>query len=126
MNRTLPAILLACALLLAGCTDEKPAASRPSPDQYSRSGCRGVAYEVERNSHFWAGSATAGTRASGSSDPDVRAAGLELAKVAKEAGELDVSSHGKADMTQAEARIAEAQQKLMTACRGLLGEPPWS
>ncbi|MEH0845305.1 hypothetical protein V6U81_23225 [Micromonospora sp. CPCC 205711] len=49
-----------------------------------------------------------------------------MAKVAKESADLDMSSHGKADMTQAEARIADAQQKLMTACRELLGEPPWS
>lgn len=44
----------------------------------------------------------------------------------KEAGDLDVGSEGKADMSQAEARVTEAQQKLKTACRDLLGEEPWS
>ncbi|MFR9781096.1 hypothetical protein ACL02O_34310, partial [Micromonospora sp. MS34] len=59
-------------------------------------------------------------------DPAVSAAGRELVLAVKEAGDLDVSSHGKADMTQGEARVADAQQKLMTACCDLLGEPPWS
>lgn len=126
VNRSLAASVLAAALLLAACTEDKPAASRPSPDPYSRSGCKGVAYDLKRNNHFWALSHTSGTRASQSTDPAVSAAGLELAKVAKEAADLDMSSHGKADMSQAEARIADAQLKLMTACHGLLGEPPWS
>jgi hypothetical protein len=69
---------------------------------------------------------TVAGRAARSTDAGVSDAGKELAAAVKAAGDLDVSSHGKADMTQAEAGITDAQQKLMTACQNLLGEPPWS
>ncbi|RZU73488.1 hypothetical protein EV384_1893 [Micromonospora kangleipakensis] len=81
---------------------------------------------VDENERFYAPNGTVGARAANSTDPAVSAAGGELVLAVKEAGDLDVGSHGKADMTQAEARIADAQEKLMTACRELLGEPPWS
>ncbi|MCW3818630.1 hypothetical protein ONA91_29745 [Micromonospora sp. DR5-3] len=126
MNRSLAAILLGATLLLAGCSDDKPEASRPSPDQYSRGGCALLAQRLEKNDHGWILNGSVGGRAARSTDPAVSAAGRELVLAVKDAGDLDVSSHGKADMTQAEARIADAQQKLMTACRELLGEPPWS
>ncbi|MEO3777757.1 hypothetical protein ABGB16_13110 [Micromonospora sp. B11E3] len=128
MHRPLAAAVLGAALLLAGCTDDKPAASRPSPDDASRRGCNAMAYQLTREKPlFWAGN-TGGAfvRAAGSTDTDVRAAARELIEAAEEAGEFYVTSHGEADMTQAEARIAAAQQKMMTACRELLGEPPWS
>ena len=81
---------------------------------------------TDRNNVFFAPNLSAGEHAVRSSDPDISAAGRELFDAAREAGELDVGSHGKADMAQAEARIAAAQQKLTSACRALLGEPPWS
>ncbi|MGC1215065.1 MAG: hypothetical protein WA890_27875 [Micromonospora sp.] len=126
MNRSLAACLLGATLLLTACTDEKPAASRPTPDKYTRGGCAGVARLVEENDRYYASNGTVGARAANSTDPAVSAAGRTLVLTVKEAGDLDVGSHGKADMTQAEARIADAQQKLMTACRELLGEVPWS
>ncbi|MCM0674039.1 hypothetical protein NCC78_04890 [Micromonospora phytophila] len=125
MNRSLAASLLGVTLLLAACSEDKPEASRPSPDPAGRGGCIILAQQLEKNDHGWMDSRAA-RRAVLSTDPAVKAAGEELTSVVKEAGDLDVSSHGKADLTQAEARIAEAQEKLMTACRGLLGEPPWS
>ncbi|MFY1595952.1 hypothetical protein [Micromonospora sp. WMMD737] len=125
MIRLLTAGMLGAVLLLTACTDEKPSASRPTPDGASRAGCGHLENQVKDQNLFWAGNHLAGVRASGSVDPGVSAAGLELMEAAQEAGDLDVSSDGKADMTQAEARIGEAQQKLMTACRALLGEPPW-
>ncbi|WP_446219378.1 hypothetical protein [Micromonospora sp. IBHARD004] len=126
MNRPLTASMLAVALLLGACTDDKPAASRPTPDDATRRGCTAVAYVVERNNVFFALNLTAGRQASGATDPKVSAGGRELLEAAQKAGELDVGSHGKADMTQAEARIGDAQQKVMMACRELLGDPPWS
>ncbi|MEU5943987.1 hypothetical protein ABZ793_00280 [Micromonospora sp. NPDC047465] len=125
MNRPLTAGLLGAVLLLAACADEKPAASRPTPDGASRAGCAHVETQVKDQNLFWSMNRFAGMRASGSVDPGVSAAGRELMEAAQEARDLDLGSQGKADMTQAEARIAEAQQKLMTACRELLGEPPW-
>ncbi|MGW1058995.1 hypothetical protein [Micromonospora rubida] len=85
-----------------------------------------MAYVVERNNVFFALNLSVGRDTSAATDSEVSAGGRELLEAAQEAGELDVGSHGKADMTQAEARIAVAQQKLMTTCRELLGDPPWS
>ncbi|MFE9654912.1 hypothetical protein [Micromonospora sp. NPDC006431] len=126
MNRPLTVGLLGAALLLAACSDDKPEATRPSPDPYSRGGCAMLADRLQKNDHGWTLNGSVGSRAVRSTDPAVNAAGQELVLAVKEAGDLDVSSHGKADMTQAEARIADAQQKLMAACRDLLGAPPWS
>ncbi|MGW5669192.1 hypothetical protein [Micromonospora sp. NPDC003776] len=125
MNRSLAASLLAVTLLLAACSDDKPEATRPSPDPAGRGSCVLLAQQLEKNDHGWIDNRAA-RRAVLSTDPAVKAAGEELAAAQKEGGDLDVGSHGKADQTQAEAKIAAAQQKLMTACRGLLGEPPWS
>ncbi|MFE9955106.1 hypothetical protein [Micromonospora sp. NPDC005299] len=126
MNRSLAAYLLGATLLVGACSDDKPEASRPSPDQYSRGGCVLLAQRLEKDDHGWILNGSVASRAVRSTDPAVSAAGQELVLAVKEAGDLDVSSHGKADMTPAEARITQAQQQLMTACRDLLGEPPWS
>ncbi|KKK04812.1 hypothetical protein [Micromonospora sp. HK10] len=126
MIRSFAASLLGATLLLAACSDAKPEPSRPSPDAYGRGGCVRLAQLVEKNDRFYSSNLTAASRAVRSSDPAVSAAGKQLVLAAKEAGDLDVGSHGKADLTQAEAGIADAQQKLMTACRDLLGEQPWS
>ncbi|SDX92536.1 hypothetical protein SAMN05444365_10195 [Micromonospora pattaloongensis] len=85
-----------------------------------------LAQRLEKNDHGWILNLGVASRAVHSTDPAVSAAGHEFMLVLKEAGDLDTSTDGKADMTQAEVRIADAQQKLMTACRDLLGEPPWS
>ncbi|TYB95006.1 hypothetical protein FXF53_26010 [Micromonospora sp. WP24] len=84
-----------------------------------------MAMLVEEKDRFWSLNGVAGSRAAESTDPAVSAAGRELVLAVKEAGELDVGSDFTADTTESEARIGEAQQKLMTACRELLGEPPW-
>lgn len=125
MNRSLAASLLGVTLVLAACSDDKPGASRPTPDAAGRGACVTLLQQLEKNDHNWMDSRAA-RRAVLSTDPAVKAAGEELALAVKEAGDLDVSSHGKADLTQAEARIAEAQEKLRAACHDLLGEPPWS
>ncbi|MGY4900457.1 hypothetical protein ACWEEK_33405 [Micromonospora aurantiaca (nom. illeg.)] len=126
MKRLLAAGLLGAVLFLSACSDDKPEASRPSPDQYSRSGCILLAQRLKENDHGWILNGSAATRAVRSTDPAISAAGKELVLAVQEAGDLDVGSKGKADMTQAEARVTEAQQKLKTACRDLLGEEPWS
>ncbi|GAB3356970.1 hypothetical protein RMN56_12530 [Micromonospora halotolerans] len=126
MNRSLVATLVGATLLVAACSDDKPEASQPSPDQYGRGGCVSLAQRLDENDHSWMSNGTVAGRAARSTDAGVSDAGKELAAAVKAAGDLDVSSHGKADMTQVEAGITDAQQKLMTACQNLLGEPPWS
>ncbi|MFR9779963.1 hypothetical protein ACL02O_28390, partial [Micromonospora sp. MS34] len=68
MNRSLAASLLGAALLLAACGDDKPEASRPSPDQYGRGGCVLLAHRLEKNDHGWILNGSVGSRAARSTD----------------------------------------------------------
>ncbi|MET8194469.1 hypothetical protein ABZU22_11675 [Micromonospora sp. NPDC005222] len=64
-------------------------------------------------------------RARRATDPGVRETGERLAVVTKESGDMFVRNDPNEDTGPVDARMAEAQRGLLTACTALFGPQPW-
>ncbi|MBM0256318.1 hypothetical protein [Micromonospora sp. 4G55] len=127
MIRTLAAISL---LLVSGCAPTDAAASAPAspsepPDRYASSACTLAAQAVEEQDlRFGAGTRPA-SRAVESTDPGIREAGRQLMVAGLKAEELLVKNDPNVDPGPTNARLAEAQRQLLSACTDLFGPQPW-
>ncbi|TDB80456.1 hypothetical protein [Micromonospora sp. KC721] len=125
MIRTLAATSL---LLVSGCTATGAPAAQASPtepaDQYAAA-CSFVAKVLdEQDLGFGAGTGP-GMPATRSTDPGIRDAGRQLYWAGLEAERFLVENDPKADPGPANARLVEAQRRLLSACTDLFGPQPW-
>lgn len=117
-------------LLVAGCAPTEPAApaaaspTEPS-DRFAAGACLSVARAIEENDLSFSAATGPASRAVLSTDPGIQQAGRRLAVVGKEAGDLFVEDDPKVDPGPTNARVAEAQRQLLSACTDLFGPQPW-
>ncbi|MER5335014.1 hypothetical protein [Micromonospora sp. NPDC002717] len=127
MIRTLAAISL---LVVSGCAptgtpSSAPASPTEPSDRYASSACTLVAQEVEEQDlRFGAGTRPA-MRAVESTDPGIREAGRQLLEAGLKADELFVKNDPNVDRGPTNARLAEAQRQLLSACTDFFGPQPW-
>ncbi|MFF4893533.1 hypothetical protein [Micromonospora chersina] len=119
-----------CLLLVSACGPTEPSASaQVSPaapaDQYAASACAQVARVIEEQDVRFTSNSGIVMRAVKATDPGVREAGQRLALVTKEAGDLFVKNDPGVDLGPTNARMAEAQRGLLSACTDLFGAQPW-
>ncbi|MER7419119.1 hypothetical protein ABT346_20445 [Micromonospora peucetia] len=127
MIRKLAALSL---LLVAACAPAEPSASpKASPtapsDQYAAGACTLVAQVIEKQDVRFTSNSGIAVRAVSAADPGVREAGERLTLVTKESGDLFVKNDPSVDPGPTNARMAEAQRRLLTACTELFGAQPW-
>ncbi|MEU7574583.1 hypothetical protein [Micromonospora sp. NPDC049240] len=121
---------LSLLLLVSGCAStDAPHSAQASPtapsDLAAASACRLVADAIEKQDLGFGAGTRPGARAVKSVDPGVQEAGRELVVVGMEAERLWVKNDPTVDRGPADARVAEAQQKLLSACTDLFGPQPW-
>ncbi|MFI7217953.1 hypothetical protein [Micromonospora maritima] len=129
MIRRFGAVL--CLLLMSACTSTEPSSSAPaSPtapaDQNAAVACANVARLIQEQDVRVNTNSMVVARAVRAADPGVKEAGQRLAVVWKEAGDLWVKNDPGVDLGPVNARMAEAQRGLLSACTALFGAQPWS
>ncbi|MGK5440489.1 hypothetical protein ACSNN7_01465 [Micromonospora sp. URMC 105] len=127
MIRKLAALSL---LLVSACAPtEPPGSPEASPtapsDQYAAGACTMVARAIEEQDVRFTSNSGIARRAVEAVDPGVREAGQRLALATKDAGDLFVKNDPSVDPGPTNARMAEAQRGLLTACTELFGAQPW-
>ncbi|GAB3062716.1 hypothetical protein [Micromonospora schwarzwaldensis] len=123
------AVLSLLLLVCGGASTDASSSAQASPtapsDLAATSACRLVADAIEKQDLGYGAGTRPGARAVRSTDPGVREAGRELVLAGVEAEKLWVKNDLKVDRGPAAARLAEAQQKLLSACTDLFGPQPW-
>ncbi|MFJ8828558.1 hypothetical protein [Micromonospora aurantiaca] len=103
-----------------------PQAGSTAPaDKVAAGACNMVARVVEQQDVRFTSNSPIAMRARKAADPGVRDAGERLAVAAKESGDMFVRNDPNADTGPVDARMAEAQRGLLTACTELFGPQPW-
>ncbi|RBQ06573.1 hypothetical protein DQE82_23260 [Micromonospora sp. LHW51205] len=103
-----------------------PQAGSTAPaDKVAAGACNMVARVVEQQDVRFTSNSPIAMRARKAADPGVRDAGERLAVAAKESGDMFVRNDPNEDTGPVDARMAEAQRGLLSACTALFGPQPW-
>ena len=103
-----------------------PQAGSTAPtDKFAAGACNMVARVIEQQDVKFTSNTSIALRAAKATDPGVREAGQRLAVAAKESGDMFVRNDPNEDTGPVDARTAEAQRGLLSACTALFGPQPW-
>ncbi|AYF28045.1 hypothetical protein CSH63_11425 [Micromonospora tulbaghiae] len=110
----------------AAAASAAPQAGSTAPaDKVATGACNMVARVIEQQDVRFTSNSPIALRARRATDPGVREAGERLAVVTKESGDMFIRNDPNEDTGPVDARMAEAQRALLTACTALFGPQPW-
>ncbi|MEV4523143.1 hypothetical protein AB0J77_23185 [Micromonospora tulbaghiae] len=110
----------------AAAASAAPQAGSAAPaDKVATGACNMVARVIEQQDVRFTSNSPIALRARRATDPGVREAGERLAVVTKESGDMFIRNDPNEDTGPVDARMAEAQRGLLTACTALFGPQPW-
>ncbi|MER5607393.1 hypothetical protein ABT059_15220 [Micromonospora tulbaghiae] len=110
----------------AAAASAAPQAGSTAPaDKVATGACNMVARVIEQQDVRFTSNSPIALRARRATDPGVREAGERLAVVTKESGDMFIRNDPNEDTGPVDARMAEAQRGLLTACTALFGPQPW-